>query len=89
MPVESAKERLSQNQLTEAELTIAQRYQQSISQLQNLMVVHQQALNDILGLSLEARGLSPMTHEINANGAITPKLKKEVSIESNPNTVQP
>jgi hypothetical protein len=65
--------RLRKNCLSEPELVIVQRYLGIIGQLQALVSTRQEALNDILGLALEARGFSPVTHDIDGNGVITEK----------------
>lgn len=67
---------MPENHLTAAESAVVQRYVAEINQLQNLLTVKQMALNDIAGLALDARGLSPVTHTVDAQtGNITEKSK--------------
>ena len=61
--------------LTEPELGVIQKHLTTIGQLQALAETRQEAVNDIVGLALEARGLSPTTHTIEMpQGLIKPKL---------------
>jgi|TARA_Y100000310_G_scaffold200337_2_gene200401 hypothetical protein len=63
--------------LTEPELAIVQKHLGVIGQLQALIATRQEALNDIAGLALSARGFSPVTHDIDNSGTITEKPKGE------------
>lgn len=69
--------RLPKDYLTEPEMAISKKHLGVIGQLQGLIATRQEALNDILGLALGARGFSPVTHDIDNNGAITEKPKGE------------
>ena len=57
--------KLPREDLTEPENAITSRYLSEVIHLNDMLQAKRQALDDILGLALEARGLSPDTHTIN------------------------
>ena len=69
--------KLPKDRLTKDEMAIVQKNLGVIGQLQALAATRQETLNDIVGLALAARGFSPVTHDIDNNGAITEKPKGE------------
>lgn len=57
-------------------MTILRKHVTEMARLQGLLETRQEAVNDIVGLALEARGLSPATHELRPNGSIVEKEKR-------------
>ena len=66
--------KLSQGTLTDAEMIILNRHVRNSQEHRNLMVIEQQAIEDIVSLALEARGLDPRSFLVNfATGVIVPR----------------
>ena len=63
--------------LTEAELGVLEKHRNVITQWIALVQTRQEAVNDIVGLVLEARGFSPETHQIQLPEGIIVEKPKE------------
>lgn len=71
--------------INDSERALIARYLKDIQDIRNLLNIKSQALDDMLGLMIEARGLSRDTHAIDAaKMAIVEKgQKEELSGENN------
>jgi len=73
----SAVSSLSETELSEAEQAVLQKHLTALKQFQALLLVRQEAMQDIINLALEARGLSPATHQVDIREGTIKAILKE------------